>query len=402
MPYFNFQAKNAEGEMISGVVEAENESEALALVRDEDLTPISIEERKIAPWQMNIDFLTRVKAKDVVVMSRQLAVMVDASLPLVEALRILVKQTSNPKLKSIVSDIADEVEGGARLSVALEKYPRQFSDFYVSIIKSGETSGQLADVLNYLADQQEKDYDLQSKIRGAMIYPAFILSGLVVVGFLMMIYVVPRMTDILKETGAELPLSTRILIGTSDWLVEYWWLAILLIVGSVVGIRFALKYSTGTRYWFDWLKLKAPIFGGLFKRIYVVRMTRSLETLSAGKVPLAEGLEIVHDLVGNEVYRQLISETIREVKDGNSLTTVFVKSKDVPDMFSQMLSVGEETGRLEDILKRLSDFYTREIDNIVDNLVTLIEPLVMILMGLAVGVMVAAIILPIYTLSTSL
>lgn len=400
MAQYNFQAKNDAGEVVSGVVEADNEELALSLVSDEGYDPLSITERKVALTEMNLDFLSRVKVKDIVIMSRQLATMVDASLPLVESLRILVKQTVNPKLKKIVSQIADDVEGGERLSVAMKKYPKVFTSFYLSIIKSGETSGQLASVLGYLADQMEKDYDLQSRIRGAMIYPAFIMSGLVVVGFLMMIYVVPRMTDILKETGAELPISTRILIFVSDWLVVYWWLAILLLVGGIVGFRFALR-SPEVRYWFDWLKLYTPIFGKLFQRIYVVRITQSLATLSVGKVPLTDSLQIIRGIVGNSVYQQIIDETIVEVKDGNSIATVFAKSKDIPDMLSQMLIVGEETGQIEPILKRLTDFYTREIDNLVANLVTLIEPIVMILMGVAVGVMVAAVILPIYTLSTA-
>lgn len=401
MPFYNFQAKNQEDEIISGVVEADTEELALELISEEGYQPLSISQQKVNIMQMNLDFLSRVKPKDVVIMSRQLAVMVDASLPLVEALRILVKQTVNPKLKNIISKIADEVEGGQRLSLALKEYPNVFSNFYISIIKSGETSGQLADVLNYLADQLEKDYDLRSKIKGAMIYPAFIMSGLLVVGFLMMIYVVPRMTDILKETGAELPISTRILIAISDWLVVYWWLAIILLIAFVVGFRLSLRIKE-VRYGFDWLKLHVPVFGKLFQRIYVVRMTQSLGTLSAGKVPLADSLGIIKGIVGNVVYASLIEETIAEVKDGNSIASVFSKSKDIPDMMSQMLIVGEETGRIDSILERVTDFYTREIDNLVANLVTLIEPLVMILMGVAVGIMVAAIILPIYTLSTAL
>lgn len=401
MPFYNFTATNAAGELVSGIVEAENEAGALALVQDQDLKPVSVAERRVAPWQANIDFLQRITSKDLVIMSRQLAVMVDAGLPLVEALQILVKQTRNPKLKKIVSEVADEVEGGARLSLAFSKYPKQFSKFYISIIKSGETSGQLADVLNYLADQLEKDYDLKSKIRGAMMYPAFIMSGLVGVGILMMVYVVPKMTEILKEANTELPISTRMLIAISDWMVLYWWLLIIFIVLFIVAFRFALRYPQ-VRHGFDLFKIYIPIFGTLFRQIYVVRITQSLSTLSAGKVPLADALGVVRDIVGNAVYEGLIEETIREVRDGNSVAGVFLKTSHVPDMMSQMLAVGEETGRLDDILKRLTDFYSREIDNLVRNMVTLIEPLVMIIMGVAVGVMVAAIILPMYTLSTSL
>lgn len=386
--------------MVSGVVEADSEASALSLVKDKGLNPVSIAERKLAPWQVNLDFLQRVKVKDTVIMARQLSVMVDASVPLVEALRILIKQTVNPKLKSIISDIADDVEGGNRLSVAFGKYPKVFTNFFISIIKSGETSGQLAEVLNYLADQLEKDYDLQSKIKGAMIYPAFIMSSMAVVGTMMMIFVVPKMTAMLEETGAELPIATKILMFISDFLVGYWWLVIILGVGAVVAFRMALKYSPEFRYGYDWFKLRIPVLGKLSQRIYVVQMTQSLSTLSAGKVPMVEALDIIADVVNNEVYRKIIRETRDEVNDGNPLASVFVQKKEMPNMLSQMISVGEETGRLDDILERLTKFYTREIDTLVANLVTLLEPIVMVLMGIAVGIMVAAIIMPIYTLST--
>lgn len=401
MPFYNFQATNEDGQMVTGIVEGDSEAAALALIKDEGLIPVSVSERRIAPWQVNLDFLQRVTSKDLVIMSRQLAVMVDATLPLVDALHILVKQTRNPKLKKIVSEVADDVEGGARLSSAFAKYPKLFTKFYLSIIRSGETSGQLAEVLNYLADQLEKDYDLKSKIRGAMIYPAFILSGIFVVGLLMMVFVVPSMTAILREANVELPLATRMLIGLSDVLQSYWWLLLILLAAFGIGFKFSLRYQA-IRYWFDFVKLYVPVLGKLSRQMYVVRITQSLSTLSSGKVPMVDALAVIKDIVGNAVYEELIGETTRAVRDGNSIASVFVKSPQVPDMVSQMLSVGEETGRLDDILRRLTDFYSREIDNLVRNLVALIEPIVMILMGLAVGVMVAAIILPMYTLSTSL
>ena len=398
MPQFSFQAKNAAGEIINGLVEAESESAALNLIKDEELEPIGISVKKNGLNDIQFTFLQRVSVKDIVIMSRQLAVMVDATLPLVDALRILIKQTSNPKLQQIIGEIAADVEGGARLSLALGKHPKQFGSFYISIVRSGETSGQLAEVLNYLADQLEKDYDLRSKIQGAMIYPAFILSSLLVVGLLMMIYVVPSMTDVLTQSGVALPISTQILIAVSAFLQRFWWLLLVLLIGVVVGFRYGLRVPK-VRYTFDFIKLKLPVFGGLFQRIAVVRISQSLSTLSAGKVPMTEALAIVRDIVDNAVYQKLIDDTIREVKDGNSISTIFVQSKVVPNMMSQMLAVGEETGRIEDILNRLTAFYGREIDNLVSNLVTLIEPIVMIIMGIAVGTMVAAIILPIYTLS---
>lgn len=400
MPQFAFQAKNEEGAIVSGLVESESEAAALALIKDENLTPVSLEQQGKGLFSLQFDFFQRVKAKDLVIMSRQLAVMMDATLPLVDALRILIKQTSNPKLQKMIGDIAHDVEGGSRLSLAFAKYPKVFTEFYISIIRSGETSGQLAEVLNYLADQLEKDYDLKSKIRGAMVYPIFIMSGISIVGTIMMIKVVPQMTDILVEAGIELPIATRMLIGTSNFLQSYWWLVFMLLIGIIVGFRYALRHPK-PRYYFDLAKLYLPVFGKLFQRICVVRMTQSLTTLSAGKVQLTEALEIVGDIVGNAVYKDLIEQTIVEVRDGNSVATIFAKSKQVPNMMSQMMSVGEETGRLDDILERLTNFYSREIENMVRNLVTLMEPLIMIIMGLAVGVMAFAIILPIYTLSTA-
>jgi len=323
-----------------------------------------------------------------------------ATLPLVSALRILVKQTESARLKTIISEIADDVDGGARLSQAFGRHPEVFNDFYVNMVRSGETSGHLDDVLSYLADQREKDYDLMSRIRGAMVYPAFILSVMTVVGIAMMIFVVPRLTAVLIETGGELPFATRLLIGTSQFMSGYWWLLLVLAVGLVAGLKYGLHQAPVRRQW-DWMKIKLPIFGTLFQRVYLIRFTRSMTTLLKGGVPLPRALEITGDVVGNAVYRDLIARTVKQVQDGNPIATEFIASKEVPVMVSHMLSVGETTGQLEQILDRLTQFYSREIDNLVSSLVSLVEPLIMVVMGLAVGTMVAAIIMPMYNLASS-
>jgi type IV pilus assembly protein PilC len=319
---------------------------------------------------------------------------------LVQALRILVKQTTNHLFKRAISEIADEVEGGEKLSQALAHYPKIFSDFFVAMVRSGETSGRLDEVLNYLADEQEKDYDLVSKIKGAMIYPIFIVTGLVIVGAVMMIFVIPKLTEVLKESGKELPLSTRILIGTSEFMAHWWWLLIMAVFGIFFLVRYYLKTSNG-RFTWDLLKIRIPIFGRLLQRIYMVRMSRSLATLMNGGVPLTQSLEIVSDVVGNRVYQDIIHKTMKEVRDGRPMTAVLGVAKEVPLMFSQMISVGEQTGKLSAILEKLGDFYSREVDNMVTNLVSLIEPLIMVVLGVAVGIMVAAIILPMYNMASS-
>lgn len=374
---------------------------AAEILADRQLTLLSLKEERMSISQRSLKILNRVKVKDLVVFSRQLSVIVSATIPLVQGLRILVNQTESPVLKTVISEVADDVEGGAKLSAALARHPNVFDGFFVNIIKSGETSGKLDEVLNYLADQKEKDYDLMSKIRGAMIYPIFIVGGLVVVGGLMMIFVIPQLTSVLKETGVDLPLSTKILIAVSDFFVNFWWLLLLFVGFIAVLFRLAIKTNSGRWYW-DLLKLRLPIFGKMFQEIILVRFTRSLYTLVTGGVSLTKSLEIVSDVVSNSVYQELIRETAREVEDGNSMASVFLQSKEVPPMVSQMLNLGEKTGRVDEILEKLANFYSREVSNMVANLVTLLEPLIMMLMGVAVGVLVSAIILPMYNLAASL
>jgi type IV pilus assembly protein PilC len=401
MPFFEYQAKNYEGLSIKGTIEAASESAAMEILAEKKLLPIALKlKSEHGDLFAKLSFLNKISAKDLVLFSRQLSVMKSANLPLVQSLRILEKQTVNPKLKLAIAEIADEVDGGARLSQAMASFPEIFSNFFISVIKSGETSGRLDEILNYLADQQEKDYDLMSKIKGAMIYPAFIVGGLVVVGIVMMIYVVPKLTDIMQETGGELPLTTRLLIGISYFLSHYWYVLGILAMLAVVALRFYLRTPQG-KLFFDIAKIRLPIFGKLFQRIYLVRFTRSMSTLLAGGVTLVESLKVTGEIVGNAVYQDLVERTTKEVEDGNPVSSVFMQSKEVPVMISHMMSIGEQTGHLDGVLERLTNFYAREIDNLVTNLVSLIEPLIMVVLGVAVGMMVAAIIMPMYNMASS-
>lgn len=401
MPYYRYKATSQDNQTIEGMIQAASPDVAADILSDQDLTILSLAEEKIGFRERSLKFLNRVKIKDLVVFSRQLSVIVSATIPLVQGLRILISQTESPILKTVISEVADDVEGGAKLSAALLRHPEVFSDFFINIIRSGETSGKLDEVLLYLADQQEKDYDLVSKIRGAMIYPIFIIGGLLVVGTLMMIFVIPQLTSVLTETGVELPPSTKILIATSNFFSDFWWLLFGVAIATVAGVRMLIKTPKGRMFW-DTLTLRVPIFGKLFQKIILVRFARSLHTLTTGGVALTKSLEITADVVGNEVYRQIILQTVAEVEDGNSIATVFLRSKHVPVMVSQMLNLGEKTGRIDDILDKLANFYSRDVNNMVANLVTLLEPLIMVLMGVAVGGLVSAIILPMYNLASSL
>lgn len=378
------------------MVEAPSEEVAVDLLREKSLSVLYIKEEKQSRLS-SLPFLNRIKVKDIVIFSRQFAVLISANVAMVQSLKIVLDQTENPKLKGIISEVADDVEAGTRLSEALAKHPKVFTNFFISVIRSGETSGKLEEVLNYLADEMEKDYDMMSKIKGAMIYPAIIFVLLIVVGIVMMVVVVPKLTSILTETGTELPLATKILIGLSNFLVSYWW---VLLVGSVAfgaGFRFYASTPFGKRN-IDLVKLKLPVFGTLFRRIYLVRFTRSMQTLLLGGVTITKSLKISADVVGNEVYKELIEETVKQVEDGNSISSVFVQSPEVPKMVGQMMSVGEKTGKLDVVLERITYFYGREINNIIANLMTLMEPFILIIMGVAVVGVIMAIMQPMYNM----
>lgn len=401
MPFFEYRARDKKNRITTGVVEAPSISAADKILAGQGWLVLSVKKRKkTAHLEDYLKFLNRVSTRDLVAFSRQFAVMIAANLPVVQALRVLVKQTTNTYFETIISEMANEVEGGAKLSAALSHYPNIFSDFYVNIVGSGETIGKLDKVLHYLADQQEKDYDLMSKIKGAMIYPIFVLMAMAGIGVVMMIFVIPKLTDVLKETGGDLPMATKILMGASDFMIHYWWLLLGGVIVLAVTVRVFLKTPAGKKF-FDYFLLKLPIFGKLFQRIYLIRFTRSLATLVVGGVALTKGLKITAGIVGNTVYRDLITRTIKEVEEGNSISTVFMESKEMPQMVSQMLIVGEKTGRIDKVLERLTDFYTMEMDNLITNLTSLMEPLIMVILGVGVGIMVAAIIMPMYNMAGS-
>ncbi len=399
MPIFKYKAKNN----ISGKTKSEltvgiNEADVVKRLSRQNFSVLAIADKTDSlEAKINL-FLNSIKVKDLVIFSRQFSVMIAANVPVVESLLILIDQTNNFSLKKMIADIAFEVDSGALLSDAFAKRPKIFSEFFVNIIKSGETSGKLDEVLTYLADETEKSYDMASKIKGAMIYPAFILVGLLAVAVILMVYVIPNLTSMLTETGMQLPLATRIIIAISNFLQNYLILLILTLVGLIIAVRYYLRTEVG-RYQLDTFKLKMPIFGRLFKYIYLVRFSRTLSTLLKGGVTITRALEITANVVGNVVYRDLILATLESINDGNPLSTVMEASNDVPKMVPQMLSVGERTGRIDSVLDKITDFYGRESSAMLANLSTLMEPIIMVIMGVGVGIMVAAILMPMYNMA---
>lgn len=401
MPRYDYRANDAEGKTLSGVIEAPNVEMATDTLTDRGLTVASIQEAaKKSVFEMDLPFIGQVGIRDLVIFSRQFSVLMGAKVPIVSSLRTVAKQTLNKKLREMILDVADEVESGMSLSISMAKYPKVFSAFFVNMIKSGETTGRLEEVMNYLADQMERDFDLMTKIKGAMIYPIVVIFGLVIVGFIMMAYVVPKLTEVMKESGTELPWTTKLLILGSDFMNHNAPSIIIFVVIAGAGLRWWVSTPVGRKYW-DNTVLRVPVFGPMLQLIYLVRFTRSLSTLLSGGVDIPGSLDVCADIVGNVRYRDKILQTKKEVLDGNSITVVFAQDPTIPKMVPQMMSVGEETGRLFDVLEKLTQFYTRELENKVANLVHAIEPLIMLVMGGAVGVMVAAIMMPMYSMATN-
>jgi type IV pilus assembly protein PilC len=321
--------------------------------------------------------------------------------PLLAALESIANQIDNDffalKIKSIMFDI----DGGSSLSEAMSKHPDIFSDFYVSMIKAGETSGTLQEALNKLADNIERNYELTSSLKGAMYYPAFVISAMIIVGALMMVTVIPKLLEILTESGEALPLQTRILIWTSNTMVHYWW-AIILGVGAIIfGIVYYLKTEEGKNQ-FDQLVLKVPVIGKILHNIYIARFAENLGTLLQSGLPIRLALNITADVVGNNVYKYIIKTAAEEIKKGGNLSDILHRYEEIPPIMTQMVEVGEHTGRMSFSLGKITEFYMKESDRMVKNFSTLIEPALMVVLAIGVGILVSAILLPIYQVAMSI
>ncbi len=400
---FNYQARNAQGGIQTGTVEAQNRDAAIETLHRYGLVILEVvEEKKGFALSLSgeLPFLNKVKNQDLVIFSRQLAVLFDAQVPLVQALRTMADQ-SPPALKKIIMEIAADVDAGTAFSQSLGKFPKVFSYFYVSVVRAGEASGRLQEVLNYLADHEERSYDLNKKVKGALTYPIFIVSALAVVGAVMMIFVVPQLTAVLEESGQKQTALNQFNNDISDLLKNYWWLVILAVAGFIGGIWYALQTKIGQDYW-DNIKLKLPIFGNIFKKIYLARFSENLSTLIKGGIPIIQSLTITADVVGNKVYKDIVLKAREEVRRGNTMNSVFSTEKSVPPMVAQMIMIGEQTGKLDLLLSKIAIFFQKEVDNVMENLTSLIQPVLILILGGAAGVLVAAILLPIYNLSSGL
>ena len=398
MPIFNYKARNKMGKVRRGRTIANSESLAIKALNKRGLDVFWIKDTTKSVDHKFIFLFNPIKSIDLVIFSRQFSVMMSAGVPISDALITIVDQTDNLKFRDILSKVAYDVDNGEFLSVALKKHPRTFSNFFTNVIRAGENSGRLDEVLNYLADEIEKDYDLSKKFKSSLIYPLFVIAGLIAVGFVFMFFVLPELTQILAETGGTLPLATRIVIAVISFIKTYYIVIIFLLALIIALSRVFLKTSLGRKSR-DLFLLKTPVVGKILQRIYVVRFSRSLALLLRGGVPTHQALAIVLDIIKNESYKDIIRKTIDNVNEGGSITDVLEMSDLVPKMLPQMMAVGETTARLDQTLVETASFFDKEVMNKLNSLNTILEPIIMIIMGIGVGIMVAAIILPMYNLA---
>lgn len=397
---FNYQARTPTGESQSGVVEASSKEAALSLLQSYGLYITSLkEEKKVQAFAQKLEIFHRVSRKDIVSFSRQLAILFKSNVPVVESLQTIANQTKKQNFKEKIIAIAEKVEGGTPLSQALGIYPKLFSPFFVSVVKSGEATGKLSEVLGYLADHTEKEYNFYSQLVTAMVYPIFILAVFMIILILMSILVVPKLTEVLLEAGGELPFSTKMVISISDALKNWWWLILVAFFGFFIFISQLIKTKQG-KIFIDRISLNLPIIGEFFKKVYLARIAENLSTLISAGFPIIQALETTGEIVGNSVYSGIILKTGEGVKKGEPISLFLSRYPDLfPSMFIQMMVVGEKTGQIDLTLMNIVSYYQKETERALESFVKLLEPIMIVFLGLIVAGFMSSILLPLYRIT---
>jgi type IV pilus assembly protein PilC len=398
MPIYSYTVKKSGGKPQKGQIESESVTEATKKLRAEGFLVLELNEGVAQGHKLNIGFLTkRVSLKEKIIFTRQLSVMIKAGLPIVKSLDALKRQTQQKYFKEVIESLSTQLKGGQTLSKAMMKYPKVFSEIYTAVVKAGEETGQLSDVLLNLADQQEKEADLIGKIKGAMIYPIIILLSLVGVAGLIVFFVLPSLEGIFADSGQELPILTRILLGTSTAIREYFLIILPIMIAAFYGMRLWFKTKTGQAF-YDRLKISVPVFGSLTKKVYMARFSRTLAMLIKASLPILLSIRIIRKTISNVHYDAAFQRIDKLVESGKSLSAAIDREPLFPPMVSQLTSLGEESGTLEGVLLEIATFYDKEVDTTSKNLSTLLEPLLLIIMGVGVAFVVAAVLGPIYGL----
>ncbi len=400
MAEYTYKALDNHGESRVGVIDAETEAHVIASLRDQGWTPLKVDapSRNMLKASIRIPGLTdRISLKDVAVGSRQLATMIDAGLPLMRSLTVLAEQTENRRLSEVWEAVRDDVQAGSSFSAALAKHPKAFTNLYVAVIRAGEAGGSLDVVLLRLADTLEKQVNLRNKIRSAMTYPTMVAIMVFAILTAILVFIVPTFKQLYADLGGTLPLQTRLLIGASNLVRKFFIFIVPMFVAGGYAFKKYIDTEGGRRNW-DMFKLRVPIFGELFRKVAMSRMSRTLSTLLRSGVPVLQSLEITRETTGNRIVAEAIIDVEDAVRQGESLAKPLMKHKVIPPMVVQMLAVGEETGAVDTMLEKVATFYDSEVDAMVDALTSLIEPILIVILGGVVGGILISLYLPMFKL----
>jgi len=396
---FYYKARNPSGRLVTGKVEAENRNKAVALLRERRFFVVELKESSSAggaSFDLNNIFRQRVSTRDLAIMCRQFATMIQAGVPILQSLGILSQQSDNKTLKDTLKKVAELLEGGRSLTDSLKSFPNIFPQIFTSMVEAGEVSGALDQVLERLAVNFEKEHDLKEKVKSAMTYPAIVVVVAVLAVIALMTLVVPKFVDMLVDMEAPIPLTTQLIIMFSNFLKNYFCIGLLIIAGLVFGYKQAVKTEQGKKIK-DNLVLKLPVFGPMIRKIIISRFCRSLSTLLKSGVPVLQSLDVVKNIAGNYAVVKSIEEAEKSIIEGQSISLPLQKSGVFPPMVTRMISIGEETGSIDALLEKIADFYEREVEDIVSRLSSMLEPVLIVGMGGVVGFIILSIMLPMFS-----
>ena len=404
MSVFRYQALDDKGGKQEGTIEAISRDVAITSLQRRGLSVSSVEEvaeEKGGLLGANVTFFENVSNRDVVLLSRQISTLFEAQVSALRTFRLLASEAEKPLMQRVLTEVADDLQAGASISKALAKHPKVFGAFYVNMVRAGEESGKLDETFIYLADYLDRTYEIMSKAKNALIYPAFVISTFVIVMILMMTMVIPRISTILTDAGQEIPLYTQVVIAISGFFVNY---GVFLLILAIIGGFFLFRYvqtAPGRAAW-DRLMLSVPYVGDLYRKLYLGRIADNLSTMLSSGISMVQATEITATVVENAVYEEILREISTSVKAGGSVSGAMANYPEIPGIMAAMVKVGEETGELGNILKTLAKFYQREVSNAVDTLVDLIEPFMIVVLGLGVGILLASVLIPIYNISSAI
>lgn len=399
MTLFNYQAVDQEGTGREGTIDAVNMDVAIAALQRRGLILSNIEPaQSTSILKMRLAIFERVKNQDIVMLSRQITTLFEAQVSALRAFRMLAAEARTPLLQDKLTVIANDIQSGSTISNALAKHPQVFTPFYVNMVRAGEEAGKLDETFAFLADYLDRNYEITQKARNALVYPAFVTLTFIVVMVMMMTLVIPRLSTILAETGQELPIYTRIVVGISDFMANYILLIVLLVViGAVVGVRYA--QTERGRLALSQLRLRIPHIGGIYQKLYLSRIADNLATMLHSGIQMVRGIEVTSTVVGDALYEKILAQVAEEVKTGLPASEALRKYPEIPGIIVAMIKIGEETGNLSQILDTMSKFYRREVSNSIDTLVGLIEPFMIVMLAVGVAFLLASVLIPIYNIS---